>query len=267
MFGLTPSEIADIGLREFKTAIVGALIFVNLDDGEPLPIEAQFNADVLARLEATTSRMDDTYVYTRYDVDFNWKIGIENIKDPLHVQCLHQSSFPETFKLDVAGPTPESALSKPPVDVPLQSVSAFGHVPIDDDRVLPWRGLVEHLDSEGFYLQIGLYPNTNLMIVNGTSYSIQTYNPVSAGKTEMQMMVALTRPVADFGYKPVVLWAHLRSDMRVLQEDIDCLEDLQSNFATTAPEIVHGAYEIGILQFQAVCLERMRAAEAAIGTP
>ena len=44
--------------------------------------------------------MDSDYIYTRYEAGFNWKTGMENIKDPLHVQCLHRDSFPKNFQTE-----------------------------------------------------------------------------------------------------------------------------------------------------------------------
>lgn len=261
VFGFTESEKAEIRLREFRTAVVGGLIFVNLAD-DPMPLEEQFDPAMLALLAAATSRMDSTFVYTRYQAAFNWKTGIENIKDALHVQCLHKATFPEYFDIDVgavAAAAP-SVMAFAPGEVPLSKASTMADVLMQDSPQLPWHSLVEQLDSKGRYRAFQLFPNVNLMIVDGTSFAIQIYNPLAAGKTEMQMMVALTKPVADFPHKPVVLWEHLVSDMRVLQEDIDCLEAIQKNFAAADFDVIHGTYEMPILEFQAAYLSQVRRA-------
>jgi hypothetical protein len=97
------------------------------------------------------------------------------------------------------------------------------------------------------------------MIVDGSSFAIQIYNPLAAGRTEIQMMVALTKPLSEISYKPVILWEHLVSDMTVLQQDIDCLEDLQLGLeSANENDFIHGAYEAGILDFQAAYLAQMQ---------
>jgi hypothetical protein len=133
-------------------------------------------------------------------------------------------------------------------------------VPIGEAGRHDWYELVENLESSAFYRGVHLFPNVNLMIVAGTSFSVQTYNPLAADRTEMHMSVALTRSVRDFPHKPVVLWEHLRSDMTVLRQDVDCLEALQPSFARAGHEVFHGAYEGGIMQFQSACLSLLEEA-------
>ena len=257
IFGFSAEGKAGIRLHEFKTAIIGNLVFINLDDN-PMPIEEQFDAETIALLESSTAHMDSSFVYTRYECAFNWKTGIENIKDGLHVQCLHKASFPEYFDIGVSGSVPGSSeptnLAR---QISLSQATTTGDVVMQDPPKLEWHALVKQLDSKGHYRSIHLFPNVNLMIVDGTSFAIQIYNPLAADKTEMQMMVALTSPINDFPHKPVVLWEHLVSDMKVLKEDIDCLEALQANFAAATSEIIHGAYESAILDFQAAYLTQL----------
>lgn len=268
IFGLTAEEKAEIRLREFQVRTVGSLVFVNLAD-DPMPIEQQFDADMLHLLASTTASMDSSYVYTLYNAAFNWKTGIENIRDALHVECLHKATMPDYIEFGASSDisaakhyTQRHAQALAP-DLPLQQASIItGHVPMQQSPVLEWKSLVEQLHTKDHYTSIHLFPNVNLMLVDGTSFAIQIYNPLAADSTEMQMMVALTRPVQEFAYKPVVLWEHLVSDMKVLQEDIDCLEALQRNLQAAQHEVIHGDYETSILDFQAACLTQVARATA-----
>ncbi len=54
-----------------------------------------------------------------------------------------------------------------------------------------------------------------------------------------------------------MLWEHLVSDMTVLQEDIDCLEALQTSLAASDAEFIHGAYETGLLEFHGAYLAQL----------
>lgn len=257
LFQFSKEQMRAIRLREYSVEIVGGLVFVNLAEN-PLPIQDQFSPGLLAVIADATSRMDHEYVHTRYSAGFNWKTGIENIKDPLHVQCLHRDSFPANID------TRNSLQTAPPVDhdaqparaaIPLSGASTVWDVPIAGRSPHPWYELVENLDSKDFYRGVHLFPNVNLMIVAGTSFSVQIYNPVGPDCTEMHMSVALTRPVAEFSYKPVVLWEHIRSDMSVLKEDLDCLEAMQGNFRAAEHGIQHGAYEGGIMHYHSAYLD------------
>jgi len=260
VFGFTPSETADIRLHQFAVASVGNLVFVNLC-ADPMPLEQQFDQNTLDLLERYTVQMDSTFIYTRYESRFNWKTGMENIKDLLHIPCLHRSTFPEYFRANiVADAAPKGRDSTyQPRDSTLREATARGGfaLPMQFAPMHEWKQLVHRLDCEGRYQTFHLFPNVNLMIVDGSSFAIQIYNPVAPGRTELQMMVALTRQQADFQYKPLVLWEHLVSDMIVLQEDIDCLEALQANLFASTTGFIHGAYETGILEFQAAYLAQM----------
>jgi phenylpropionate dioxygenase-like ring-hydroxylating dioxygenase large terminal subunit len=266
VFGFTPGETADIRLPQYAVATIGSLVFVNLSD-EPLPIEEQFDDHTRELLERYTEQMDISFIYTRYEGAFNWKTGMENIKDALHVPCLHKSTFPTYFGVDVMGDETYQGRDSTylPRDTSLQQATSSGRLLFSQEGDTPtheWKRLVHRLDCHGNYLTFHLFPNVNLMIVDGSSFAIQVYNPLAAGLTEMQMMVALTRPVDDFSYKPVVLWEHLVSDMTVLQQDIDCLEALQIGMASAQDScFIHGAYETGILDFQAAYLAQMQVLE------
>ena len=263
VFGFTPEETADIRLPQYAVTTIGNLVFVNLSDA-PIPIKEQFDEHTRELLERYTEEMDSSFIYTRYEGAFNWKTGIENIKDPLHIQCLHQSTLSNYFKVEVTGDSTLRGIDTNYLmqDTSLRRATSNGGLPLtqgDDWLRHEWKKLVHRLDCQGNYLTFHLFPNVNLMIVDGSSFAIQIYNPLAAGRTEIQMMVALTKPLSEFPYKSVVLWEHLVSDMTVLQEDIDCLEDLQLGLeSANENDFIHGAYEAGILDFQAAYLAQMQ---------
>lgn len=263
VFGFSKEETADIRLKQYAVATVGSLVFVNLSE-DPLPIAQQFAPGTLDLLERYTSQMDSSFIYTRYEGGFNWKTGMENIKDPLHVPSLHASTFPDHFRIEISAGT--QGLGRDGVYSPGKSLpdgTFDGQVRMEGAPAHDWHALVNALDCQGQYQVFHLFPNVNLMIVDGRSFAIQVYNPLAAARTEMQMMVALTQQKSsDFSYKPVVLWEHLVSDMTVLQEDIDCLEALQKNLEASGDDFIHGAYETSILDFQAAYLAQMQPASA-----
>ena len=267
LFQFSPEDMRQRKLIEFAVREVGDLVFVNLAD-VPLPIEHQFAPRLLDLLAEASVKMDSQYVETSFECGFNWKLGIENIKDPLHVEVLHSGTFPEYFdtRADRTEVAPMDHAADPAVDwrtVGLREVSDVWDVPMSEgDR--DWHSLVERLEGSEVYRGIHLFPNVNLMIVAGAVFSIQIYNPVAADRTEIQMLAATTRPLASFVHKPLVLWEHLKSDMTVLRQDIDCLERLQSGLRAVDFEFVHGAYEAQIVDFHAVCRSLCRNTGAAL---
>ena len=256
LFQFPASDMAERGLIEFAVREVGDLVFVNLAD-EPLPIEEQFAPHLLAMLAASSVKMDSQYAYTRFECGFNWKLGIENIKDPLHVEVLHRGTFPDYFdtRADLTAVAPINHAADPALDwrsVALSEVSDVWDVPMSEGE-REWHALVERLDGQQAYRGIHLFPNVNLMIVAGAVFSIQVYNPIAPDRTEIQMLAATTRPLGAFAHKPLVLWEHLKSDMTVLRQDIDCLENLQAGLHAVDFGFVHGAYEAQLIDFHAVC--------------
>ena len=199
LFQYSPGEMHAIRLREFETRAVGSLIFVNLS-ASPIPLESQFSQPLLDLLSESTGCMDDEYIYTRYSCEFNWKTGMENIKDPLHVQCLHRDTFPGNIDIRA------SLRQGPPVNharpaserrlVSLSEASTWGDAPISGEKCPDWHALVENLPSHGSYRAVHLFPNVNLMIVDGTSFALQIYNPTAPETPEMQV-----EPTADLTIK------------------------------------------------------------------
>jgi phenylpropionate dioxygenase-like ring-hydroxylating dioxygenase large terminal subunit len=256
LFQFDAALMARMKLTEFAVREVGDLMFVNLAP-DPLPIERQFSSALLEVLSSCSAKMDTQYVYTRYECAFNWKLGIENIKDPLHVEVLHRDTFPDYFdtRADRGAVPPMDHAADPSRDWPrplLSAVSDVWDVPMSEGG-RDWHALVERLDGRDAYRGIHLFPNVNLMIVAGAVFSIQVYNPLAPGRTEIQMMAATTRPTAAFPHKPLVLWEHLKSDMTVLREDIECLESLQAGLGAVEFEFEHGAYEAQLVAFHKVC--------------
>ena len=256
LFQFTAADMAQRKLIEYAVREVGDLIFINLSD-DPAPIETQFSAQLLEMLAASSIKMDSQYIYTRYQCGFNWKLGIENIKDPLHVEVLHQGTFPDNFdtradrtEVPQMDHGADPLLQWPPLA--LSGASNVCDVPISGGG-RDWHELVERLDGKEVYRGIHLFPNVNLMIVAGAVFSIQIYNPIAPDRTEIQMMAATTRPIAAFPHKPLVLWEHLKSDMSVLRQDIDCLENLQTGLGAARFGFVHGAYEAQLIDFHKVC--------------
>jgi phenylpropionate dioxygenase-like ring-hydroxylating dioxygenase large terminal subunit len=256
LFQFDAAAMARLRLVEFALREVGDLVFVNLAP-DPLPLEDQFAPALIDVLAASSARMDAQFVHTAYECAFNWKLGIENIKDPLHVEVLHRGTFPDYFdtradRVEVGAMDHGADPARDGPQPALTDVSGVWDVPMAEGA-RDWHDLVERLDGQHAYRGIHLFPNVNLMIVAGAVFSIQIYNPVAPGRTAMQMMAATTRPVAAFPHKPLVLWEHIRSDMTVLRQDIECLESLQAGMGAISFEFEHGAYEAGLVAFHKVC--------------
>lgn len=87
-----PLKKGELGLREFRTELVGQLIFVTLNDAAPT-LEEFLGPQIVAWCQKHFSlehRLTSRYERT---VDCNWKIIVENVMESYHLASIHKSSF------------------------------------------------------------------------------------------------------------------------------------------------------------------------------
>ncbi len=88
-----PMEKGELGLKAYRTATCGRLIFVTLDDEAP-PLEEFLSPcwDLMQSLFAVQHR---DVLELDYEVDCNWKVKIENTLESYHVDLVHPTTFHE----------------------------------------------------------------------------------------------------------------------------------------------------------------------------
>lgn len=87
-----PLKKGELGLREFRTEVIGQLIFVTLNDDAP-SLEEFLGPQIVEWCRKNFSlqhRLTSRYEST---IDCNWKIIVENVMESYHLACIHKSSF------------------------------------------------------------------------------------------------------------------------------------------------------------------------------
>jgi choline monooxygenase len=243
-------------LREFALREVGNLMFVNLAD-EPLPFEDQFSAAFVATLEEASLHFDGEVAYACFDEPYNWKLNFENVLDHNHVQFIHPKSFFPVLKQRSNGEGTQVALSprirpiqeqldrNEPID--LRDLSYSSHTPLDVEHGW-WGGQVHRYGDLDDYYNWFIYPNVNFCSVHGRMFLIQQFMPKSSGVTEYHLWVMTARrrdPRAQFA---PLLWALIKAEKEVIDEDAVALSQLQQKLHTGTDRCRHGTYELHIVR-------------------
>jgi phenylpropionate dioxygenase-like ring-hydroxylating dioxygenase large terminal subunit len=245
-YGFTAKIVEGLGLRRVAVRCVGGLVFVNLDI-EPLPIEAQFHAEYLARLEEVSQYADDQGIFAKFRGQYNWKLNFENVLDYNHVPFVHASTFARMIPAlrPELGGTVERSLPPPSDfeisgeirDLSYETQSAF------DFPSWPWHDRVERFSDTSTYYNFFIYPNVNFISLAATTFLTQQFSPVSAGETEISLTMTIARKRKRLPALPAILWSHLKSEKRVIDEDIAVLEALQRGLFDDGLPAVHGSCE------------------------
>ncbi|AUL31745.1 aromatic ring-hydroxylating oxygenase subunit alpha [Bordetella holmesii] len=245
-------------LQRVAVQIVGPVIFVNLSEN-PLPIDAQFSEEILGwvrRMGSTSSA-----IQAEFPGGFNWKLNAENIRDALHVLFVHPSSFSEVMpdalslihddRVQRVQETPSCLYESFVPDVPsLHRLSLTTNSHIDEGSYW-YDDLVERSMPKESFLQIVLFPNTNLYSVAGRYYGMQQYLPKSASDFHYRLSLAMPRMLRPFDASSLLL-SIARSERYVIEEDSLILRRVQKNLTAMAQHrfrFTQGDYETPIMQF------------------
>ncbi|AKQ61959.1 aromatic ring-hydroxylating oxygenase subunit alpha [Bordetella hinzii] len=254
------------GLTPLAVKVVGPVIFINMDEA-PLPIEAQFPPEVLARLERAGKT--STVLHADFDAHYNWKLNMENVKDYMHIYFVHPSTF-----LDVL-PVADASLEADPVTrVKASGRERFARFEegAPDVRQLSYlvKGLlrterqwyddkIKRKLSAYHYENIFLFPNTNFCSVAGRYYMMQQYLPVDAGRFRYRVNLALVEMREKFDVVPTLL-SIARAERYVIDEDSVVLERVQRGMASLRGRrwrFTQGDYEVNLMRQMTWLKERV----------
>ena len=250
-------------LREFALRIVGNLIFVNLDP-QPYPLEEQFSADFIESLESSSNSYDNEVMVTTWNCNFNWKLPYENLRDANHVAYVHPRSLAPvvSFAIDVdstAAKESEQPLSDTSPEGLRQEMRGFslGGKPegiIEKLSRFEWHGNVDRWHAstrskgdprtDDAYFNWLAYPNTHIASGDGGhTFTIENHTPIAPDRTDVEVYYFTARKKNAYATSAQVLLAAMHAGQRILTEDYDILEQLQSTLHMDAPVPTQGAYE------------------------
>jgi phenylpropionate dioxygenase-like ring-hydroxylating dioxygenase large terminal subunit len=243
-------------LREFAVRQVGNLLFVNLSD-TPLPFEDQFSADLISTMEQASLHFDSDVAYAHFHERYNWKLNFENVLDYNHVQFIHPKSFfpilrqrlnAENNQLELSPrirPIQAQLDADSPID--LRELSYHSHSPLDV-KVDWWASQVDRYGSIDDYYNWFIYPNVNFCSVHGRMFLIQQFIPMAPGISEYHLWVMTARRHDRRAQFTPLLWALIKAEKRVIDEDAVALEQLQKKMHSDADRCQHGIYEAHIVR-------------------
>lgn len=87
-----PLKKGELGLREYRTEVVGQLIFVTLNEqaDDVRTFLGEAFVDIIERKFTSQHRLTQV---RELDLNCNWKIATENILEAYHIECVHPKSF------------------------------------------------------------------------------------------------------------------------------------------------------------------------------
>ncbi|MEY4509230.1 MAG: hypothetical protein RLZZ450_1352 [Pseudomonadota bacterium] len=246
----SPAQRCALKLRKFALEQVGELLFVNFAD-DPLPIEAQFGAELLAQLRELTVYFDKELIEASHTGRYNWKLPAENLRDPLHARFVHpQTLFPLFDFEHQLGATTRDA--KAPT---LRDVSYGGpEGRARKDYSWPWWHQLERWPeaSEDYYNWL-LFPNLHIASPDGCrTFGIEQYDPIDVGHTKLVHFMLTSRRREPLPQGHALLRGMLRAARIILDEDASMMESVQRGFVEGSPTMQLGAYERDLSQFAQV---------------
>jgi phenylpropionate dioxygenase-like ring-hydroxylating dioxygenase large terminal subunit len=224
-------------LQEVSLKRLGDFIFINADL-EPIPIESQFNGDIILNLNKTLNKIGSTSLSLSINLPFNWKLIFENLRDMLHPQYLHPTSL--TQEVNFYSPKPQVA--QEPIHSLLE-ISSFSRDGDLKNTKAPYKNDFEMVDSGENYLNWLLFPFTHIPCPDGgVLYSVENYVPVGPEETRLDMHFYITKSIGKTSPVPV-LYDWLAKAKVVLKEDFDALCAVQKQIKSSDQLQNLGAYE------------------------
>lgn len=94
-----PLKKGELGLREYRTELVGEAIFMTFND-EAIDLRTYLGPTMVELLEKWFTPQHRLTLVSDMVLNCNWKIAVENILESYHIACVHSKTFSEW-------PTPE----------------------------------------------------------------------------------------------------------------------------------------------------------------
>ena len=248
-YGLPPDAVDQLRLSPVELACVGKLLFVNLDP-QPIPLTDQFHPHFLDRLSHVSGFMDTQALLASFDGHYNWKLNFENVVDWNHVAYVHSASFAplipslraKTAKVDDRAPPP---VKDAEVEDDLRSLSYEAVSPFTF-RHWRWHDLIDRFVDESLYFNFFIFPNINFISMAGVIFLVQQFVPRAPDQSRITLTMTTGRKKSRIAATPAILWGHMKSEKRVIDEDIRVLEGLQRGMQADTNPAVHGHHEYAL---------------------
>jgi phenylpropionate dioxygenase-like ring-hydroxylating dioxygenase large terminal subunit len=185
-------------------------------------------------------------------IQANWKILVENTLESYHVDFVHANSFKllgakgSNFKFDSPHSSWETSIDEK-VQRKLKKV-----LPVFESRPFSIDGYLHQL----------VFPNLTIATTNGTSFSIQLFDPISPSETAFTSWVFQTKIDAELtaaqGHVVTALNASVKDfNRRVFAEDKEVCEQVQLGTQQTQQTGMLSDEELRVAAFQKEYIARL----------
>lgn len=255
-YRLPPKERECLRLKRFPVECIGNLVFVHVGE-KPLALGEQFSLEALASLREASEHFDSEVLVATLPTRLNWKLAYENLRDSLHPRYLHQQSVYQQVKFQVQ--MDDAAVAAAHLYHAAGSADRAQHLaglrgfsngglnePLAQMPHYAWHDHVERYGSDDWYLNWLLFPNLHIASGSGGySFILEHHQPVSAGRTDLHIYYVTARKKRRYPTSAAVLMAHLDGAMKVLREDVEVMERVQSALRPGGPRATLGDFEFG----------------------
>lgn len=236
-----------ICLKEYKTTIVGAFVFVNLS-GDPYPITKQLGIENIEILEAISDDVSNHIDNSNIPHNVNWKLIIENILDKSHCPNVHKDSLVELGYC-------KNSESKSKVS---SEVNFLEMLPVDDSKRRSRKKIIEKFikktKSGDSYQHYYIFPNLSIALYENLFLTVGSIQPISS-EFSMYSLSHYFSNITSLHDKSEMIMNSLKMDVisfgeKVFHEDLEFLEVIQDNIISESSETgFHFEDEERIIQF------------------
>jgi phenylpropionate dioxygenase-like ring-hydroxylating dioxygenase large terminal subunit len=234
-------DTTTVKVNRYKVSVVADLVFVaNL--GVNHIVQDQFSEHILASLGQTLAGHDSEVLISSFNRKFNWKLILENLRDPLHPYFVHKKSLMQRIDIDLA--YLEAQVEPPPSLAPLSLLeasiinSSYHTHELKSNNVLNHASHVEPSTGEEAYLNWLLFPNTHIASADsGRTILIESYNPIDPNTCMITLFIFTRKRLKRL--PRTYLQEVFRHAFQILDEDFSVVESVQSTLAETLYEEPH----------------------------
>lgn len=177
---LTPERLCGLRLTRWRVETCGKLVFVCRHENAPALSDFLGSAaETIRAMTAACGALIDENVMT---IRANWKILVENTLESYHVGFIHPNTF--------------SRLAAAEGEFAWQPPHSSWRTPLGPKFMARMDRVMKLFDSrplkfDGYWHQL-IFPNLTLASTQGTSYSVQYFEPVGSNETLFRSLVYQT---------------------------------------------------------------------------
>lgn len=240
-------KVNNIGLHSIALIIVGKFLFINFAK-RPMAITKQFSKKIIADLESISNYIFESCTENQLR-HFNWKLIMDNLRDPLHPLFVHKKTLMQSVKSGLPG-IPKWI---PSFLLNIKSLS-FGGLDVEIRKPGYTKFFKDPWNCHDRYYNLHLFPNTHIACADsGSTFVVEFFEPISAHQTKIHISYALTKHNLSNQRLIQLLKDLKKSSNLVYEEDFSLLEKIQNkmnnNFTIMS---ISGIYERMIHRFHAV---------------